>query len=88
MEIYHLSVEKCANGSETVEILNQASNGYEYRALPCGMRKSWKSPAGYFVLQRKAFFAQSKIVTGHIPHLAESFAVKYWKEKGYLRSER
>ncbi|GLI05410.1 hypothetical protein YDYSG_14400 [Paenibacillus tyrfis] len=40
MEIYHLSVEKCANGSETVEILNQASNGYEYRALPCGMRKS------------------------------------------------
>ncbi|NEN81862.1 hypothetical protein [Paenibacillus elgii] len=89
MEIYHFSVEKCVNGSETVKILYQASNGYEHRALPVWDEEKLQIACRLFrIAEKKLFSLNQKLLAGHIPHSAESFSIKYWKEKGYLRAER
>ncbi|MBE9917907.1 hypothetical protein G8C92_28305 [Paenibacillus donghaensis] len=85
MEIFHFVIKEEGDGTEVVQILYQAENGYEHKARLLWDEEKLKTACRLFrMAERKLLSLNRSLLAGEAPHEAESFAIEYWEQKGYL----
>ncbi len=87
MEIFQFDLTTTADGTEKVDILNQAENSWEYRAHALGFWEEAKLKTALALFrkaEKRLLRLNQQLLAGEAPYDAEPFAIDAWVDSGYL----